>query len=235
MTMEERMRAENPPDRPDMGRRRIFLFAEDEAAFDAAQAKGEDGEGAMAEAVETPPPPAEPTPAERILDYVRGQSRLGRLASRAALADEPYGFSDETINEALAALAGESEEGEIVALEGKKDVYLFSARYMAGNYARILFLLSESDNARTLAETVRFECRIYPRPYRVEMLSLEPYFFDDATIQVALRMVEEGEDYGDIKRVYDCEGSLYLYSDALMTYDEAKGLCDYEIEAQRNP
>jgi hypothetical protein len=209
-------------DGPDTGRRRFLLLSA--------------GEPAAA------PPPAEPPAADHaatvsaMAEHIRQCTRRGCLARRHDFAEPPFALAEDGLAAALDALVADPDCADIVTLHGDKDDYHYSTERMTANYARILFWLAERDTRQIVAETVRFECATYPRPYPVRMLMLQPYFFDDARIAAALAMLAQSDAHRDIKRVQASNGALYLYSEQTMSEPEAEGLCEWlEVEQHANP
>lgn len=215
-------------EKPDMGRRRFLRLATGPDQKPPPPSVAAPDPAPLAE-------PAAPAPAVVIADHIRLCSRQGRLVLHRELGEEPLSLPEETIALALDDIAQQPDHADIVVLAGKEDRFYFSEQSMTRNYADILLRVAENDQARMLAEAVRFECRTYPRPYKIAMLGVQPYFLDDETIEAILNQIEKTDAYADIRRITALDGTPYLFSTASMTQDEAQGLCDYEIECMQSP
>lgn len=107
---------------------------------------------------------------------------------------------------------------------------------MSTNYANMCVLVMEKDVCKTIAHAVRFECETYPRPYKVAMLTQEPYRFSSEEVDAALVAIETHPDYADIRRVSSSNDVEYLFSERFMSFGKAYGLCEWlEVERFQNP
>ena len=121
-------------------------------------------------------------------------------------------------------------------MQGAEDVYFYSTQTMTANYADMCVQVVENDICRAIAEAVRFDCRTYPRPYKVAMLTQPPYSFESQQISAALTAMETHPDYADIRTVESSNAEPYLFSERFMSYGKAYGLCEWlEVEQYQNP
>lgn len=211
-------------DAPDLRRRRLLLPLS--GALHAAPA-----------AQESAPTEVEPKAPHLILaDYLRGCSANGTVVDRRELLAPPYALTEEQLDVLLMQIRAEAQGSDIVELAQQDTCFYYSDRYMSHNYARILVFTHEQDACATLAQTVRFECETYPRPFKAGMLALPPYGFDDDKIASTLRFLADTEAYQDIHQVEASNGAIYLYSDRYMSVGKAQGLCEWiEVEQYENP
>lgn len=173
---------------------------------------------------------------EGLAQYIRDLTQNNKLARYSMFLEQPFEFSEEEVQEALKALQGLEAYDDIIELEGKKTHYFYSNKTMANNYAKMLVLLEERDTCNTIAELVRFECKVYPRPYAVEMLRHLPFCYTDSQIKIALDLMKKAQEYQDIQPLYASNGAVYLFSNNLMESSYAQSLCEWiEVEQFDNP
>lgn len=98
---------------------------------------------------------------------------------------------------------------------------------MANNYAKIAMLTLEKDDARTVAEMVRFNCKAFPTPTPVYYFARQPFFLDRETMRAVVAQMASDPEYQDIREVIaDVNGEPYLYSVDLMSEKYAKALAN---------
>lgn len=182
--------------------------------------------------VEDPFPPSEPEPeappepektkAQLLADFIRERAQGGLITPKALIAkDEPE------IDALLAELAADETCKDIRTVEGQQDIYYYSDEVMANNYAKIAMLTIEKDDARTVAEMVRFNCKAFPTPTPIYYFARQPFFLDKAKMELIIAHMQDDPRYQDIRR---CEAAIngepYLYSIDLMTEKYAKALAN---------
>ena len=112
-------------------------------------------------------------------------------------------------------------------MEGHKDVYFYSDELMAHNYAKIAMLTLEKDDARTVAEMVRFNCKAFPTPTPVYYFARQPFFLDKERMRAVIAQMRTDAAYQDIcECTADVNGEAYLYSSDLMSAKYAKALAN---------
>lgn len=177
-----------------------------------------------------------PAPYLALADDIRRRSADGNVADIGQLRETWDAPDDDAFDALLERINADTACADIVFITHHDTRYYYSARHMSHNYACILVFTHEQDACATLAETVRFECQTYPRPYQVRMLTLPPYRFDEDKIESALRFLAQSDAYCDIHRVQASNGEPYLFSDRFMSYGKAQGLCEWiEVEQYENP
>lgn len=212
-----------PDDRPDLSKRRLLLPL-------STQTAGADN---RATADDEPEPRA---PFLIVADYIRQCSVAGELVHDQCFLAPPYSLDAATIEELFDHMAASDECADILSISNGEERYYYSDQSMSHNYARILLFTHEQDACKTIADTVRFECQTYPRPYKVHMLTLPPYSFDQEKIDSALRFFSQSDSYKDIRTVVASNDEPYLFSERFMSYGKAKGLCEWiEVEQYENP
>jgi len=173
---------------------------------------------------------------EIIADYIRTCSVNGQIVGYLTFLAPPFSVQEVSLQETFERFAEQSDYQDIVAIKGNQDNYFYSTCSMANNYAKTLVLLIEQDSCNVIAEAVRFECQVYPRPYKKQMLRYMPYCFSEEQIEAALMLMEGDPAFQDIQQVLPSNNEPYLFSTLSMHYGKAKGLCEwFEVEQHQNP
>lgn len=219
-------------DAPDLRRRKLLLPLS-AAVRDAAPAS-------EVTALSSEPPALPPHLA--LAEAIRQCSAGGNLMDQQAMLAHGFASQEdaepeqETLETLLAHMQADEACQDIQHIIQQENRFYYSERHMSHNYARILVFTHEQDACATLAQSVRFECETYPRPFKVDMLALPPYGFDADMIASTLRFLSHHEAYGDIHQVEASNGAVYLYSDLSMSVGKAQGLCEWiEVEQYENP
>lgn len=206
---------------PDLAKRKLLLGLNDDAQTESDVLLVEDDT---------------PSPDDIIADYIRTCSNNGQIVAYLHFLAPPFSVPEESLQEIVERFAEQPDYHDIVVIEGSRDNYYYSTHSMANNYAKTLVLLIEQDSCKVIAEAVRFECSVYPRPYRKQMLRYMPYCFSDEQIEAALILMKDDPDYQDIQDVSASNNEPYLFSTLSMSYGKAKGLCEwFEVEQHQNP
>lgn len=163
-------------------------------------------------------------------EHVRKESRAARLTPRSALLSEPFSFTEEQIDEVLGSLDADEAFADIVRTPDERtgEQYLHSLNFLSVPYARLLLRSQANDPAFMIAQTVRENAEIYPRPTSVAYFEYEPFLLELAEVFAHLTVMESLEEYADIRRVTVSNGMVYLYSDRFMTEPAARGSAQWE-------
>jgi hypothetical protein len=146
--------------------------------------------------------------------------------------EEPQTAGTVEIESLLAAQA----DDDIKLMRGTRDVYYFSDTRMTAAYALHLFRVAEKDPARMVADTVRDESRIYPRPTPASTFLDVPFRMSEAELDGILWQISQRNDMTDIKRTTASDGSLYLYSSDYLEDAHADSLAEWDAVGQaENP
>ena len=114
--------------------------------------------------------------------------------------------------------------------------YLYSEDHMTGTYALVLARAEANDPIRTIAETVREESRIYPRPTRLDMFSAPVFNINPSEVERYAREIVNDSAYPDIKLAEASNGALYLYSELYLNSRWVKTTIEWEeVEQFNNP
>jgi len=152
--------------------------------------------------------------------------RLTAIESLAELFPE---LSPDQLKRCVTALVDEQNDQNIKRLVGPTGIaYLYSEAHMTANYANLLARVEAKNPYATIAETVREESRIYPRPTKV-VLFYEPVFqIDPALMEAAVEGTLQRDEYKDIKKIIASTGAVYLYSDLYMSPGLAEARVQWE-------
>jgi len=138
----------------------------------------------------------------------------------------------------ISALLAEpgTEYSDLAKIEGKADLYRYSTLSMSESYARHLARIEDKDPLRLVAETVRDNSRIYPRPTKALSFSEPPFMLSPSDLAPILLRLGREEGTADILSCKTSNGILYLYSNTYLTDAHAQGLAEYfEVERWQNP
>lgn len=179
----------------------------------------------------------EPASPELIVaDFIRQHSASGQLVARSVFLLPPYSVPETDLSALLDVLGQDANGADITCVQGAEEAYFYSTQTMTANYADMCVQVVENDICRAIAEAVRFDCRTYPRPFKVAMLTQPPYRFESQQIAAALTAMETHPDYADIRTVESSNAEPYLFSERFMSYGKAYGLCEWlEVEQYQNP
>lgn len=182
------------------------------------------------------PAPEEKTALLQLADRIRMCSARGCLLSRSELAsgDETAAAHLAELDEARRAEGGENPFSDIRTEQGAKDLYYYSTPTMAVNYAHMAMLALEKDYCRTIADTVRWHCKVGPSCTWVRYFTFAPYNLTMVQIDRTLKMMKQKEAYADIQETASFNGKRYLYSSNLLTAKYAKALADFSEEGEEN-
>lgn len=170
---------------------------------------------------EAPPQPAR-TKAQLMADFIRERCGSALITPRKMIEDDEEDFEG-----LLAELKADETCGDIVSIQGQKDEYYYSDENMANNYAKIAVLTLEKDDARTVAEMVRFNCKAFPTPTPIYYFARQPFFLDREKMDAVVKQMKQDPRYQDIRECKaEINGEPYLYSIDLMSEKYAKALAN---------
>ncbi|MBR4711915.1 MAG: hypothetical protein IKP10_07755 [Clostridia bacterium] len=168
------------------------------------------------------PPEPERTKAQLLAEFIRERCRCALITPLALIAQD-----EEDVDSLLKEMAEDETCRDILSVQGQKDVYYYSEDLMAHNYAKIAMLTIEKDDARTVAEMVRFNCKAFPTPTPVYYFARQPFFLDREKMKAVIAQMKTDPAYRDI---HECtaavNGEPYLYSADLMSEKYARALAN---------
>lgn len=181
------------------------------------------------------------SPAAALLAAIRDASKAASLKPISELMvipeAQPAGTkADAASQDDLEAMISEAAEDDIKLMRGTRDTYYFSENHMTATYALHLFRVMEKDPARMVADTVRDESRIYPRPTPAYIFLESPFNMTEAQLDGVLWQISQRNDMTDIKSTTVSNGALYLYSTLHLTVLHAETMAEWnEVGQAENP
>ncbi len=124
---------------------------------------------------------------------------------------------------------------DIKQLIGPKGIaYLYSETHITRNYAMMLARVGESTPCSIIAETVREESRVYPRPTKVELFYAPVFKLDPAQMEMLIEGTLRHPEYADLQKVVASTGAVYLYSKLYMDAYQAERWIEWEEVGKLN-
>ena len=109
------------------------------------------------------------------------------------------------------------------------EMFFYSTRHMSDYYALVLARVAGHDPCATIAETVRDESRIYPRPTCVQLFLEKIFGVKENDLKEVVCKTLQRPEFADIKMmVHPTTGAVYLYSDKYLDGERAFMEMDYE-------
>ena len=181
---------------------------------------------------------------QRVVDLIRGKSRDGQFTSHAEirrhLLDHRLWPSQTREGEPdrfqLLLEKTLKEHGDLEEAPGKDGVprYYSSVR-MSESYVLIL-LRKERDPLSMIAETVRENSLVYPRPLPLTAFRNSPFDLTQEEILICLKQMAEREEYRDIQQTTTSIGTVHLYSTLHLDRDYASMLAEWlDVGQYNNP
>lgn len=166
----------------------------------------------------------------KIVAGIRGDSKyLSKLTKVEALAELAPDVEPGEIAGSLAAIMKNDRFVDIGLLTARDGTaYAFSEQSMTEEYARILLRIEADDPCYTIAETVRDESRVYPRPTDIEIFKYGLFNMDRNKLDEYIARTQEA--YGDIKVLRVASGTVYLYSETYMNEDQAEMVANRRLD-----
>ena len=112
---------------------------------------------------------------------------------------------------------------------------LYSSQFMTESYARIL-LQKETNVLLLIAEVVRENSAVYPRPVSLDLFEDSPFNLTQGDLHRHLEQMDKEEGYGDIKQTKTSAGNVFLYSSLHLESDYAAMLSEwFDVGQFNNP
>jgi hypothetical protein len=175
----------------------------------------------------------------RTADAVRMRSEEGKLIQREEIVQilrerrgEPseYSYEEDILMEAM------NRNEDLTSIPGQDGLpRYYSTIYMIEAYAQLL-VRKEGNPLLMIAETVRENSKIYPRPIRRDIFKNEPFELNEEEISTCLQKMREEDQYKDIAQTTTSEGTVFLYSTLHLEPDYASMLAEWvDVGQYRNP
>lgn len=158
---------------------------------------------------------------------------LGRLADQRFFTPPMAGQAEETGDILQEAVEAFEDLHELAAPEGPRCYY--SSTFMTEAYARIL-LQKQGDPLRLIAEVVRENSALYPRPVPLELFTQPPFGLDQQEVLNELERMKGEEEYRDIVPTTTSTSRVFLYSTLHLEPDHASMLAEWlDVGQSNNP
>lgn len=168
--------------------------------------------------------------------FIRDKSYEGKLTNAEDFLDEPISLDVDEILSMIDELEAREEFSDICVSKGKEKIYLYSDNHITKNYANMMISVEEKDFFKMIADIVREESRIYPRPTDARLFNKAPFKLSKEQFYEVYKQLINKEEYKDIQEVRASNNALYLYSDKFMKKAHASSLTEWiEVEADQNP
>lgn len=180
---------------------------------------------------------------EAIVRVIREKSREGELIPRAEIvqylfdAKLPVLNREEGANTFVTALSEVMERNEDLkeVLDRGGASHYYSAQTMSEGYAGILLRKKESPWVM-IAEIVRENSAVYPRPIPLETFKETPFVMTEAEIHACLEHMVEQEGLNDICQTTTSIGTLFLFSNRHLDPEHAAMLAEWlDVGQFQNP
>lgn len=173
----------------------------------------------------------------KIAEQVRRISKeSAQLIAAPALAEYAPDVVPSELAEFVTAMASEPRYKDIHQVVGPAGAaYLYSETYLTDNYANLLARIESKDPCTAVAETVREESRIFPRPTKVELFYSPVFQIDPGQMETVVENTLRRPEFADIKKIVATTGAIYLFSDKYMAPGQAETLVRWEeVDKYRN-
>ncbi len=176
-----------------------------------------------------------------IAEIIRRQSESGRLVSPEEifqdLRNRNFLSEDQVKDDQFLEVVLEKtmeENGDIVKLQTEGgSPYFFSSQFMTESYARIL-IQRESDPMLLIAEMVRENSAVYPRPVPLSSFQNSPFDWTQEEIQCFLNQMDRRDAFKDIQQTTSSLGTAFLYSTLHLDPGYASMLAEWIDVGQAN-
>jgi hypothetical protein len=176
-----------------------------------------------------------------IAKIIRGKSQAGQLIPQNEIFDklleqDLVKGKKEGARNVLEILLEKvlEENGDLTKVHPTgEEPYFFSSQFMSESYARIL-IQKRADPMLLIAEIVRENSAIYPRPVHLDMFKYSPFDFKLEEIQAYLAQMAKRDEYRDVKQTMSSIGTVFLYSTLHLNPDYASMLAEWIDVGQAN-
>jgi hypothetical protein len=159
-------------------------------------------------------------------------SEIHRRVAKQHLLTSPAADPAEEVGNILKKVVDGSEDlHELTAQDGSRHYY--SSHFMTEAYARIL-LQKKGDQLRLIAETVRENCALYPRPVPLDIFTQPPFDLARQEVLNDLERMAEEEEYRDILPTTTSASRVFLYSTLHLEPEYASMLAEWLDVGQFN-
>ena len=174
---------------------------------------------------------------------IRDKSRSGQLTLQEEILTEltRQGFlkpEDSDMGSQFEAILKHTIEknGDLKEIYDRQSIpHYYSKESMAERYANIL-IQKGGDSLVLMAEMIRENSKIYPRPIPLRVFTESPFGFAREEIFSHIRKMAEQEEYQDIKQTTTSIGTVFLFSTLYLEPDYATFLAEWiDVGQVNNP
>jgi hypothetical protein len=174
---------------------------------------------------------------------IRDKSRSGQLTLQEEILTEltRQGFlkpEDSDMGSQFEAILKHTIEknGDLKEICDSKSIpHYYSSETMAERYANIL-IQKGGDSLALMAEMIRENSKIYPRPISLRVFTESPFGFAREEIISQIRRMAEQEEYQDIRQTTTSIGTVFLFSTLYLDPDYATFLAEWiDVGQVNNP
>jgi len=178
-----------------------------------------------------------------IVKIIRDRSAMGRLLTAEEILTElegqgileSEGIEQKTYRETqLRSVLQENRD--LRKISGPDGIaYYYSVQNLSETYAEILVWKLENP-LRLIAEVVRKNSRLYPRPVSMDSFREPPFGLTGEEMAECLTIMEKQREYQDIAQTVTSIGTLFLYSTEHLDPDHAFTLAEWlDVGQVNNP
>ena len=172
------------------------------------------------------PESPDPTLSARLETLARKVRSASRARCVVRLDDVWTGTEEEFLQSARAE--GVSGLEDIALIRDAGRTYAYSERQMTSQYALQAARAECEDIRHVIAETVRSDSVVYPRPTPVQFFYGAPYFLSPEAVMAAIDALSSDLQYADTQRLNASDGSLFLYSADHMHPGHAQSAAEWD-------
>lgn len=179
--------------------------------------------------------------AQIIVVMIRQSSEAGHLISESEILrrgaeqslfnSQPGDPAKEARNIIQKVVDGSGDIQELTAQDGSRRYY--SSLFLTKAYAMIL-LQKEGDPVRLIAETVRENSSVYPRPVPLDIFTQPPFDLTHQEVLNDLERMGAEEEYQDILPTTTSASRVFLYSTLYLEPEHASMLAEWLDVGQFN-
>ena len=158
-------------------------------------------------------------PAARVAEYIRSESKAERLVDPAVFTEEPFSLTENELTQVWVQFASDEKYVDIVRTADERTgvEYLHAEYILSVAFAKLLLRKQANDPKYMIAEVVRENSELWPRPVAASFFSdTELFEMSPAEVTDTIAQIMADPAYADIKSVITSNGAVYLYSDRFM-------------------
>lgn len=174
---------------------------------------------------------------DEIANLIRAKSAEGELTTSADIeaefADTSEGELEPMEDHIHDALLRHDDIRAISCDSGNR--FYYSERSMTGTYANVLALKAQGP-LLMMAEVIRENSRVYPRPVPVSLFQCSPFSLNEDRIVPTLDEMKQSASYRDIEQVTTSAGNVFACSTDYLNRDHAAMLAEWaDVGQAENP